>query len=199
MRHLEILKYWFGTVEETEEYIQSRAKLWFGGAPETDREIKENFENDVLAAANGDLVAWEESPLSCLALIILLDQFSLNIYRGQAKSFQICQQAVPVALKAMDEKYDERFHPLQRVFFYLPFEHAESLSLQRISVEKFRKLEAEVRNPLVRDWIQRTLWYSVEHYKVIDKFGRFPNRNEALGRKFTPEEREYLNAGGSPF
>src|SRR5687768_5088104 len=116
----EILDYWFGTPAATAEYLESRMPLWFGGAKETDDDIRARFEKDVEAAAAGRLSAWERDPRSCLALIVVLDQFSLNIYRDQRRSFENSALAVPITERAIERGFDQRVLPIQRLFYYLP-------------------------------------------------------------------------------
>lgn len=198
-RHLEILSFWFGNIEENDSYLRDRSKLWFGGAPETDSLIRRKFEDDVNAAASGSLSHWEENPLQCLALVILLDQFSLNIYRGEPRSFEFSSLALPIALRAIEEKVPQRFHPLQQVFFLLPLEHSENLAHQRRALALFEDLKGSAKNPAVKKWLESTAWWAKEHEKVIEQFGRFPGRNKILGRASTPQEQEYIAKGGSPF
>lgn len=200
VKPLEILSFWFGTIEESNSYLEERRRLWFGGSAETDALIRRRFEDDVERGAAGAFNQWEENPLHCLALIILLDQFPLNIYRGQARAFEISSLALPLALRAVnDEKFDQRFHPLQRMFFYLPLEHSESLPHQEQASRLMSALTAQTASPVLKKWFENTEWWAREHKKVIEQFGRFPGRNQALGRLSSPAEREYLNNGGSPF
>ncbi len=198
-RHLEILSFWFGNIEENDNYLRDRGKLWFGGAPETDSLIRRKFEDDVANAAAGSLIHWEENPLQCLALILLLDQFALNIYRGTPRSFEVSSMALPVAQRAIEEKIDQRFHPVQRVFFYLPLEHSENLADQERALALFQSLKDSTQVPVLQKWIAGTEWWAEEHRKVIERFGRFPGRNAVLGRPSTPAENEYIAKGGSPF
>jgi len=199
LRHLEILSFWFGNIEENESYFKERGKLWFGGDPETDFLIRRKFEDDVNSAASGALSNWEENPLQCLALIILLDQFALNIFRGDPRSYEYSSLALPIAKRALADRIDQRFHPVQRVFFYLPLEHSESLADQEKAFELFHGLTENATVPVVKEWLASTEWFAVEHRKVIERFGRFPHRNELMGRSSTPAEKEYLEKGGSPF
>ena len=189
-----ILDFWFNELNSFKEKI----KLWFGGAKETDERIRMLFEKDVIAASKGKLDDWEKEPESCLALVILLDQFSLNIYRNKARSFEINSLALPISLRAIDKKFDKYVKPIQRVFFYLPLEHAEDLKIQNQSVSLFQKLynEAAVSE---KDAMKTFLDYAVMHREVIERFNRFPDRNDILGRTPTPEEKEYMDQGGPPF
>jgi uncharacterized protein (DUF924 family) len=172
--------------------------LWFGGAPETDEQIRRRFEPWVGQAAEGRLSAWEASAESCLALILLLDQFTLNIYRDQAKSFELNDLALPIALRALERGDDQRVEPVRRVFFYLPLEHSEDLTIQNRAVALFQRLVDEAR-PEEAEMMKTFHHFAVLHQEVIARFGRFPDRNPILGRASTPEEQAYLDAGGPPF
>ena len=197
-RYEEILHYWFGTRENTDAYYQDRLKLWFAGGPSTDAYIRKHFEKDIIQAAEGKLSIWEKSPRSCLALIILLDQFSLNIYRDQPRSFEQSSLAIPVSLRAIQLGLDERVSFVERVFIYLPLEHAEDLELQKQSVQQFKKLVKSAAGN-EKKWMENFLDYAVKHWAVVERFGRFPDRNEMFKRESTPAEKEYLTQGGPPF
>lgn len=194
----EILSYWFGQTAETAAYLQSRGQLWFGGGEALDREIEAKFGQAVEAAGGGQLDAWRTKPDSCLALIILLDQFALNIHRNQARGYELSESAIPVAVAALDSGLHRQMHPLQKSFFYLPLEHAEDLGLQEKCVALFRELEAECLGTFWADWATSGRQWAERHLKVVKEFGRFPHRNEALGRPSTREEIEFLKKG-QPF
>ncbi len=188
----DILKFWF------DDPTRLDMALWFGGAPETDALIRRRFEADVLHAAEGGYAHWESTPEGALARILLLDQFTLNIYRDQAKSFQLNDLALPIALRALENGFDHRMEPLRRVFFYLPLEHAEDLAIQNRAVELFYRLYKSA-DADSREMMKTFHHYAVLHQEVIQRFGRFPDRNPILGRPSTPEEQAYLDAGGPPF
>jgi uncharacterized protein (DUF924 family) len=197
-RAQEVLDYWFGQVQDSPEYFARSNEFWFGGASDTDAEIAARFEPDVLRATRGQLTRWESDPLSCLALVILLDQFSLNIYRDQPRSFLQSEMAIPIALRAIDRGFDRQITPLQRVFLYLPLGHAENLRLQRLSVALFEQLVASVP-PSQRARMDYYRDYAVKHMEVIERFGRFPDRNRIFERNPTTDEAEYLAKGEPPF
>jgi len=190
-----ILDFWFNSQKTTAENV----KYWFAGTQKIDAEIKKNFESNVLAASDGLLNDWEKEPLSCLALVITLDQFPLNIYRDTAKSFHLNDMALPIAQRALQAGFDQKVKPLQRVFFYLPFEHSEDLNIQKKSVQLFEKLNQEATSEEEKKVMAVFLDYAIKHYDVIARFGRFPDRNPILGRKHTPPEAEYMAQGGPPF
>lgn len=194
----EILSYWFGQPEETPAFLKSRGRLWFGGGDALDREIEAKFGSAVRAAADGQLNSWRANPDSCLALIILLDQFALNIFRNQSRGYELSERAIPLAITAIDAGFHFSLHPLQKSFFYLPLEHAEDMSLQEKSVSLFRELENECRGTFWAEWATSGREWADRHLKVVKEFGRFPHRNQALGRESTQVEIAFLKKG-QPF
>lgn len=181
----EILDFWFGG-----EAVYREA--WFRRDEAFDREVRERFRGDYEKAAAGELDGWMDSPRGTLALILLLDQFPRNLFRDDPRSFATDGKAREVADHAVSTGLDRGLRPLERVFVYLPFEHSEDPEDQRRSVELFLALDPELETPEVLD-------YAVRHREVIERFGRFPHRNEALGRATTPEEAAFLEERGSPF
>lgn len=187
-----ILKFWFGDSPQESSYEQRR-QLWFRKRPEFDAEIRQRFADVYEQAATGALDAWQQAPLSCLALIIVLDQFPRNMFRDTPQAFATDAKALDVAQRAVAQGFDQQLRPLQRIFLYLPFEHSENLAHQHQSVELTRQLSAEA--PELADVFD----YAVRHQDVIERFGRFPHRNRILGRESTPEEIEFLKQPGSSF
>lgn len=181
----EILGFWFGGEEGYRE-------VWFRKDEAFDREVRDRFAEDYERAAAGELDGWMSSPRGCLALILLLDQFPRNLFRGDPRAFATDEKARAVADHAVSTGLDRGLSPVERMFVYLPFEHSESVEDQRRSVELFLALDAELEAPEVLD-------YAVRHREVIERFGRFPHRNEVLGRASTPEEEEFLKEPGSSF
>lgn len=188
-----ILDFWFGNPRTEETTYQARRKLWFGKQPEFDAAIGQKFRKDYEQAAGGKLEAWRQEPLGCLGLILLLDQFSRNLFRDTPQAFATDAMALSVAQQAVNQRFDQVLQPLQRIFVYLPFEHSENRDHQAQSVDLFRQLYADA--PELAD----VLDYAVRHQVVIDRFGRFPHRNRILGRESTPEEIEFLKQPGSSF
>lgn len=186
----EILDFWFGKPDEA-DYGKPR-KVWFIKNPAFDEEVRSRFLNDYQQAAAGQLDAWKASPEGCLALIILLDQFPRNMFRGQPQAFATDPQALAYAQYTVERGFDKELLPIQRSFVYLPFEHAENLEHQRQCVELFSTLKDHPECSSGVDYAHR-------HLKVIERFGRFPHRNEILGRETTPEEAEFLKQRGSSF
>jgi uncharacterized protein (DUF924 family) len=186
----EILDFWFGC-EDEEGYGEFR-EAWFTKDREFDREIRDRFEAVYEEAAGGGLDHWKSEARSCLALIIVLDQFPRNMYRGDARMYAADEKAREAARHAIEHAYDRELSPYGRLFTYLPFEHSEELDDQRLSVELFRGLATEMGS-------EDLLGYAVRHLEIVERFGRFPHRNEILGRRTTPEEAEFLSGPGSSF
>ncbi len=185
-----ILGFWFQS-PESPNYGQPQ-EFWFIKNPKIDEEIRTQFLADYEQAAKGKLENWQHSPLSCLALILLLDQFSRNLFRGTPQAFATDSQALKVAQFAVASGYDRELLPVQRWFIYLPFEHAEDLQIQYQSVALFEQLRTHEASADAID-------YAIRHCQVIEQFGRFPHRNAILGRESTSEEVEFLKQPGSSF
>ncbi len=199
-RQQAILKYWFGELKEYEAPSTDFYKMWFAKSDDIDRYIKNNFEDDLNHAVEGKLKFWEDSPKGRLALIILLDQFSRNIYRGTPKSFMQDPLALELCLGGIDKGFDERLHPVERLFFYMPLEHSEDLTMQKKSVEYISLLEKTIPSPpSLASMISSFRDYAEKHFVIIERFGRFPHRNLILGRESTSEEIQFLKQPGSSF
>jgi uncharacterized protein (DUF924 family) len=173
----EVLEFWFGS-EDDPEYGRFREE-WFRKDPDFDARITARFADLYEEAASGELDGWREAAESCLALVIVLDQFPRNMFRGDAKY-------------AVEHALDRELPAFQRMFLYMPFMHSESVEDQRLSVELFERLAGEEGAPDV-------VSYAVGHRDIVERFGRFPHRNEILGRETTPEEAVFLTTEGSSF
>lgn len=186
----EILAFWFGQPNAA-DYGKQRT-FWFTKSLEFDREVRKRFLSDYEQAAANQLSSWKEASHSCLALILLLDQFPRNIFRGTPKAFATDTAALAAARYAVAQGFDRELLNVQRWFAYLPFEHSENIEDQRQCVELLASLKDDPESASAIDYAQR-------HLAVIERFGRFPHRNEILGRKSTPEELEFLRQPGSSF
>jgi uncharacterized protein (DUF924 family) len=186
----EVLGFWFARPGE-EGYGHPR-EVWFTRDTAFDGEIRERFADDRERAAAGELDGWREAPESCMALILLLDQLPRNLFRGDPRSFATDPQALSAAGHAVERGFDRELSRMQRWFIYLPFEHSEDLEDQRRSVELFQGLGDDPESRYVTE-------YALRHLEVIERFGRFPHRNEVLGRASTPEEVRFLREPGSSF
>lgn len=191
-----ILSFWFKEHELTAPQIDGRMDTWFGEDPDFDQEIEQTFLHDVEDASSGAIDYWSHQPRGRLALILLLDQFRRNIYRGKAEAFARDKVALKLCVEGAMQKKDKGLTPIQRVFFYMPLQHAESRKVQAKSVEIFQRL-AKAVSPTYRETFETVANFAELHHDIIQQFGRFPHRNQLLNRKNTPEEEEYL-AGDAP-
>lgn len=166
-------------------WLAAGRERWFGHDDAFDAEVRAKFADTYQAAAGGLLRAWENSPQHALALVIALDQFPRNMFRGSARAFATDPQARAVAARAIKQGFDRQIALPARVLFYLPFEHAEDLADQERAV-------ALIRATGDADLIK----WAVLHADIIRRFARFPHRNALLGRTSTPEEQAFLDAGG---
>ena len=182
-----VLDFWFGEPNSS-DYGQSR-NVWFAKDSAFDAEVRAKFGGLLQAASHGMLDHfWKDVAMPNLALTIVLDQFSRQLHRGEAKAFAHDGHALTVAKHAIAQGYDRDALPVQRLFWYLPFEHSENLTDQDRSIELIEQLGNA-------EWSR----YAREHRDVIARFGRFPHRNAALGRESTPEEQAYLAQPGAGF
>ena len=194
-----VREYWFGAERLTAEAIGRRMDFWFGaGTGEHDEEIRTRFGGLLEHAAAGRLASWADGPRRRLSLIILLDQFPRNMFRGTARAFDYDEQALALALTGMQSGADGALDFAERLFFYMPLEHAESLEAQDESVAAFRRLLAEVPAELHATFAD-SLRFAEGHRSIIERFGRFPHRNALLGRTSTREEAEWLEEGAGSF
>ncbi len=192
----EILSFWFKEQELSAPQIDRRMDIWFGEDPVFDAEIEKAFAGDVERACEGKLEHWAIEPHGRLALIILIDQFRRNIHRNTIEAFSKDKLALKLCVEGAMAKKDRGLSPIQKVFFYMPLQHAESPKVQAKSVELFNKL-AESVSPTYQETFLTVAQFAELHKDIIDQFGRFPHRNALLGRENTPEEDEYL-AGDAP-
>jgi len=170
----EILDFWFS---------DEVRKLWFNSTPEFDALLRERFEALWTRASCGELDDWLQSATGCLALVLVLDQFPLNMFRGQAQSFASEAQSREVALVAIDKGFDQDLDPRARAFLYTPFMHSEVLADQQLALQLF-----------AQPGLEDNLRFARHHHGIVEKFGRFPHRNKALGRESSEPEIEYLNS-----
>ena len=174
-----LLAFWFET-RDLKEPVERR-DIWFKSEPAFDAAIRDQFLPACEAAMVGDLDTLKDDTAGCLALALLLDQCPRNLFRHTAQAYEADARALAVARHALAEGYDANVSPWHRVFFYLPFEHSENLRDQDLSVELFSRLG-----------IASSLEAAKGHRDVIAQFGRFPYRNDSLGRTNTPDEDEFL-------
>ena len=175
----DILTFWFGTTDLST--VMERRQVWFRSTPEFDATLRERYTVSHERAAVGAFDGFVETREECLALVLALDQFPRNIFRGTPRAFASDAKAREIACIALNRGYDEGICPAFRVFFYLPFEHSENVADQDRALELYKGL-GEEPSPAA----------AIGHRDAILRFGRFPHRNAVLGRDSTPEEKEYL-------
>lgn len=176
----DVLRFWF---------VESGPDDWFTASPVFDDKIRERFAATCEAVAVGRLDWWRETARGCVALCLLFDQFPRNLFRGTAKAFATDERARTVARHALECGFDLAVPEDHRLFLYLPFGHSEVIEDQLLCIQLFRQ---RTTNP---GWLD----YAERHRTIIERFGRFPHRNAALGRVNTPEESEFLQQPGSSF
>jgi uncharacterized protein (DUF924 family) len=194
-----LLAFWFEGHPDDSARIQALKKKWFSSTPDDDRALEQAFGQLAAAAARGDLDAWADTPRGRLALIILLDQLPRSLHRRTAAAFAQDDRALALCVEGLDGGLEQALHPLERVFFCMPLQHAESREIQALALETFRKLAAADMEESVAAIVQNAADFAVLHKEIVDRFGRFPHRNKVLGRESTDEELEFLASGKSSF
>ncbi|RFA29040.1 hypothetical protein CAI21_11385 [Alkalilimnicola ehrlichii] len=189
-----LLDFWFATARDDPQAAEKRSAEWFGASAEFDARLTARYAALWEDARAGRLLDWAEQPAGRLALILLLDQLSRNLGRGTAAAFGQDEQAAALTIEGLEMRVERGYTPSERGFFLMPLQHAEDVGLQERSVREFRRLHEEAPQP----WYAFThgmLEYAEEHRDIVQRFGRFPHRNVALGRTSTAEEARYLDAG----
>ncbi len=193
-----ILRFWFGTAADDGEVIRQCGKLWFKKNPQVDSQIRERFAALLDAAAEGRHDDWLGNARGRLAMIILSDQFPRNMYRDTPRAFAYDAKALSWSKDGIASGLDRALRTIERVFFYMPLEHSESLEDQQRCVDLLAQLAASVK-PEQRKLFDGYVDYAVRHRDIVARFGRFPHRNAILGRTSSPEEVEFLQQPGSKF
>jgi len=182
----DIIDFWFGAPGD--EWHGRNREIWFKPEAAFDAEIRSRFFRDYTEAAEGRREDWLREPRSCLAYILLLDQFPRNIFRGDPRAWATDAKALAAAKLAIERGFDDQLEPYARKFLYLPYMHSESLADQKRSVSLFRSID----DP-------EAMAAALRHLEIIERFGRFPHRNAVLGRRSTPEEDAFLLEPNSSF
>lgn len=180
----DVLEFWFGKPGDP-GYGEAR-ESWFKSTPEIDAETVERFGALYEEAAAGKLDDAMDTPGGCLALVLVMDQLPRNMFRGSAKAFATDAKALAVSKHAITNGLDADMSENEKVFLYMPFQHSEERGDHVQSIELFATLEGE-----------ETLKFAHAHKAVIDQYGRYPHRNQILGRDSTPEELDYLKDADS--
>lgn len=173
----DVLNFWF---------LELEAKDWWKKDSHLDNAIRDRFGAYHEAAKNGELDAWKETPKGALALILILDQFSRNIYRDTPDAFSADELALSISQEVIKSGKDKELSGTERSFLYMPFMHSESSEVHKVAVELFKELGTNLE-------------FELAHKKIIDQFGRYPHRNKILKRESTAEEIEFLKGPGSSF
>jgi uncharacterized protein (DUF924 family) len=191
-----VIAFWFKDKALGAPQIDARMDVWFGEDSVFDEEVAREFQDDVDAASDGRLDHWAHQPKGRLALIIVLDQFRRNIYRGTPEAYACDKAALKLCVEGAMEKKDKGLSAIQRVFFYMPLQHTESRKVQKKGCAIFNKL-ADAVSPTYKETFATIAQFAELHADIVERFGRFPHRNTILKRENTAEEAEYL-AGDIP-
>ena len=198
-----VREFWFGPLPLSATTLNERLRFWFGEQATPTRQrrdahIRLRFGPLYQRAVAGELAAWADGPRGRLSLILLLDQFPRHLFRGSARAFASDAQALALALSGMQSAADAALDVVERMFFYMPLQHAESREVQEESVAAYRRLSgeapAELRGPFAG-----ALRSAENHRAIIERFGRFPYRNRALARASSAAEEKWLRSGGESF
>ena len=174
-----VIQFWFEDIEPRQQFTKDL---------EFDESIRTKFSETYQLATQGLLYAWREHPLDALAEILVLDQFSRNMFRNTPKAFEVDTVALVLAQEAIRKKFDKELNDSKKAFFYMPFMHSESKEIHDIALFLFDQPGLEV-----------SFNFEIKHKAIIDRFGRYPHRNEILGRESTADELKFLSQPGSSF
>ena len=194
----DILKFWFDDAPFSPAATLARNGTWFQSDDDFDRQIWSMFADSVSDASTGLYDVWAEAPEGRLALIILLDQFPRNMYRGTAEVYRHDARAMAFAREGVEANHLDGFGVPEQAFFLMPYQHSEDLATQKAGVELYKIMAAQADDEW-REIAEGYRDFAIRHYEIIAQFGRFPHRNQALGRKSTPAEDQYLAGGGETF
>jgi uncharacterized protein (DUF924 family) len=198
-----ITDYWLGDVMADITRLPEAFKRWFGGGEALDRDIADRFGTAVRHALDGGFVSWEQDVQSRVALVILLDQFPRNIFRHAPEAFAGDARALRLAQASVESGHFRELSYPEQVFLLMPYQHAEDIDVQDTGVTLFGELEKCVRDAaeptVVVNWLVSTREYAELHRDIVQQFGRFPHRNDVLGREHTDEERTWLENSGQRF
>lgn len=190
-RSEEILKFWFGNVDECVFPSSQRTHVWFSHDSRIDEDIRSKFSYDLEKAVLGEYTDWEKATRPSLALILLYDQFTRHIYRDTPLAYAQDHRALDLCLHGIERQFDHLISLLERAFYYFPLMHSENIEIQATSIRAY-KILVDLSFPEARGVFENFLEYALQHFDVIKRFGRFPERNKVLDRKSTKEELTYL-------
>jgi uncharacterized protein (DUF924 family) len=193
----DVLDFWFRDAADAPALAQARGEVWFGASDEMDTDCQ-RFAAAIERAARGELAHWRDAAHPSLALVLLLDQFPRNVWRGTPRAFAYDRQALETARASVSAGHLEDLAPIEQAFLILPYQHCESIEAQRESM----RLSEQILVRAAPDWrplLEVYADYARRHEVLIERFGRFPHRNDVLGRESTPAERAFLSAGAENF
>jgi uncharacterized protein (DUF924 family) len=189
-------EFWFGA-DYLKDPLKNR-KMWWHQPDGIDDLIRKEFTEVLDLANSGQCDSWPSLPNGLVSLIVLLDQFPRHIFRGTSQAFAYDSKALALCKKSLDSDRDYGMEWVERQFFLMPLEHSENLEDQKRAVEEFKKLIQDTPREF-KDYMKDNSEYALKHFVIIERFGRFPHRNEILGRPSTPEEIEFLKQPGNRF
>jgi uncharacterized protein (DUF924 family) len=194
----DIVNFWLGDSVKSPEHADQQHGLWYRGGERLDDEIRSRFEATVVQAREGSLRHWESSAEGALALVILLDQFTRNIFRGTPEAYSGDEPARGILTRTLDAGRDQSLPCTGQVFLYHPFHHSETLTVQNRGVALLEALAARCE-PQWKEYVLRSVKGFSGHRDIVAQFGRFPHRNGTLKRPSTPEEQAFMKKGGESF
>ncbi|MEM7765060.1 MAG: DUF924 family protein [Pseudomonadota bacterium] len=189
-----VLDLWFKERDKDTPGLDGRMNFWFGDDPEIDIQIRHRFGNLIKQAANGELDHWAKTPLGRLALILVLDQFRRNVYRGKPEAFSHDKIALKLCVEGAIAKHDSQLSVIQQMFFFMPMQHMESRKVQAKSVAVFRNLVKKA-SAVEKETLETCADFAELHHDIVEQFGRFPHRNQILSRESTETEKAFLSDG----
>ena len=193
-----ILEFWLGDACASEQKALERKQFWYDGGQVVDQEIRQNFLDEIKKACNGTSLNWAQTPNGALALVILLDQFTRNIFRNTSDAYCGDKFALEIVTASIHQKYDFELSPVAVIWFYHPFHHSEDLAEQDQGLVLLSRLK-ERSDPQWHEYIERSIEGWTRHRQIIARFGRFPHRNHILRRKSTLDEKQFLSKDGQSF
>jgi len=193
-----VLAWWLGDSASDPAQARARTPVWFGANTRVDAEIRRRFATTAAAAARGELSDWADSPRSCLALAIALDQFPRNLFRGTPAAFAQDRHALALSRAAVGRGFVLELGTVEQAFLLMPYQHAESRTMQRRGVALFEAMARRATAPW-QSQARRFAHFAREHAGIVERFGRFPHRNPVLGRQSSAAELHYLRTGGKTY
>jgi uncharacterized protein (DUF924 family) len=194
----QITAFWLGSSLDSPELAAARREWWYRGGAAVDDDIRRRFGALLPKACNGELAAWLTTAEGALALILLLDQFTRNLYRSTPEAYVGDALAFDVVYEAIELNLDEELHPVARIWLYHPFHHAECVAQQDEGLALLNAV-LQAAPPTWHAYVQRSIDGWTSHRDIVARFGRFPHRNKVLGRSSTAEERAFMDEDGNTY